>query len=146
MVFGQISTGALSDLEKVTKQAFAMVTYYGLDDEIGNISYYDSTGQQDYSLTKPYSEKTAETIDREVSKMVEKAYQEAIGILTEHREGLAQLANKLIEEEVIFGEDLERIFGKRPWGNSEDEKLKDALLKAAENEPDSQPNNEPENA
>lgn len=146
VVFGQISTGALSDLEKVTKQAFAMVTYYGLDDEIGNISYYDSTGQQDYSLTKPYSEKTAETIDREVSKMVEKAYQEAIGILTEHREGLAQLANKLIEEEVIFGEDLERIFGKRPWGNSEDEKLKDALLKAAENEPDSQPNNEPENA
>jgi cell division protease FtsH len=78
--------------------------------------------------------------------MVEKAYQEAIGILTEHREGLAQLANKLIEEEVIFGEDLERIFGKRPWGNSEDDKLKDALLKAAENEPDSQPNNEPENA
>ena len=146
VVFGQISTGALSDLEKVTKQAFAMVTYYGLDDEIGNISYYDSTGQQDYSLTKPYSEKTAETIDREVSKMVEKAYQEAIAILTEHREGLAQLANKLIEEEVIFGEDLERIFGKRPWGNSEDEKLKDALLKAAENEPDSQPNNEPENA
>ncbi len=146
VVFGKISTGALSDLEKVTKQAFAMVTYYGLDDEIGNISYYDSTGQQDYSLTKPYSEKTAETIDREVSKMVEKAYQEAIGILTEHREGLAQLANKLIEEEVIFGEDLERIFGKRPWGNSEDEKLKDALLKAAENEPDSQPNNEPENA
>ena len=146
VVFGQISTGALSDLEKVTKQAFAMVTYYGLDDEIGNISYYDSTGQQDYSLTKPYSEKTAETIDREVSKMVEKAYQEAIGILTEHREGLAQLANKLIEEEVIFSEDLERIFGKRPWGNSEDEKLKDALLKAAENEPDSQPNNEPENA
>ena len=146
VVFSQISTGALSDLEKVTKQAFAMVTYYGLDDEIGNISYYDSTGQQDYSLTKPYSEKTAETIDREVSKMVEKAYQEAIGILTEHREGLAQLANKLIEEEVIFGEDLERIFGKRPWGNSEDEKLKDALLKAAENEPDSQPNNEPENA
>ena len=146
VVFGQISTGALSDLEKVTKQAFAMVTYYGLDDEIGNISYYDSTGQQDYSLTKPYSEKTAETIDREVSKMVEKAYQEAIAILTEHREGLAQLANKLIEEEVIFGEDLERIFGKRPWGNSEDEKLKDALLKASENEPDSQPNNEPENA
>ena len=146
VVFGQISTGALSDLEKVTKQAFAMVTYYGLDDEIGNISYYDSTGQQDYSLTKPYSEKTAETIDREVSKMVEKAYQEAIGILTEHRDGLTQLATKLIEEEVIFGEDLERIFGKRPWGNSEDDKLKDALLKASENESDSQTNNEPENA
>ena len=132
VVFGQISTGALSDLEKVTKQAFAMVTYYGLDDEIGNISYYDSSGQQDYSLSKPYSEKTAETIDREVSKLIEKAYQEAVAILTDHRDGLSQLANKLIEEEVIFGDDLERIFGKRPWDNSEDEKLKNAALKAAE--------------
>ena len=136
VVFDQISTGALSDLEKVTKQAIAMVTYYGLDDEIGNISYYDSTGQQDYSLTKPYSEKTAETIDKQVSKIIEKAYQEAIAILTEHRDGLTQLANKLIEEEVIFGEDLEHIFGKRPWDNSEDEKLKNAALKAAEKEPE----------
>ena len=135
VVFGQISTGALSDLEKVTKQAFAMVTYYGLDDEIGNRSYYDSTGQQDYSLTKPYSEKTAETIDREVSRLVEKAYQEALAILTDHRDGLTQLANKLIEKEVIFGEDLENIFGKRPWGHAEDEKLKDAAEKASENEP-----------
>ena len=146
VVFGQISTGALSDLEKVTKQAFAMVTYYGLDDEIGNISYYDSSGQQDYSLTKPYSEKTAETIDKEVSKLIEKAYQEAIAILTEHREGLSQLANKLIEEEVIFGEDLEHIFGKRPWNNSEDEKLKDAALKAAENRSENQPENQSQNA
>ena len=136
VVFGQISTGALSDLEKVTKQAFAMVTYYGLDEEIGNRSYYDSSGQQDYSLTKPYSEKTAETIDKEVSKLIEKAYQEAIAILTDHRDGLFQLANKLIEEEVIFGEDLEHIFGKRPWNNSEDEKLKDAALKAADKEPE----------
>ena len=136
VVFGQISTGALSDLEKVTKQAFAMVTYYGLDEEIGNRSYHDSSGQQDYSLTKPYSEKTAETIDKEVSKLIEKAYQEAIAILTDHRDGLSQLANKLIEEEVIFGEDLEHIFGKRPWNNSEDEKLKDAALKAAEKEPE----------
>ncbi|MBR4469264.1 MAG: ATP-dependent zinc metalloprotease FtsH [Bacteroidales bacterium] len=134
VVFGQISTGALSDLEKVTKQAFAMVTYYGLDEEIGNISYYDSTGQQDYSLTKPYSEKTAETIDREVSRLVEKAYQEALAILTDHRDGLTQLANKLIEKEVIFGEDLENIFGKRPWGHADDEKLKDAAEKASENE------------
>ena len=146
VVFGQISTGALSDLEKVTKQAFAMVTYYGLDDEIGNISYYDSSGQQDYSLTKPYSEKTAETIDQQVSRIVEKAYQEAISILTEHRDGLTQLANKLIEKEVIFGEDLEHIFGKRPWGNSEDEKLKSAAQKAAESEPATEPDNEPENA
>ncbi len=146
VVFGQISTGALSDLEKVTKQAFAMVTYYGLDDEIGNRSYYDSTGQQDYSLTKPYSEKTAETIDQQVSKLIEKAYQEAIAILTEHREGLSQLANKLIEEEVIFGEDLEHIFGKRPWGNSEDEKLKNAAQKAADNETAEATENKTENA
>jgi len=146
VVFGQISTGALSDLEKVTKQAFAMVTYYGLDDEIGNRSYYDSTGQQDYSLTKPYSEKTAETIDQQVSKLIEKAYQEAIAILTDHRDGLSQLANKLIEEEVIFGEDLEHIFGKRPWGNSEDEKLKNAAQKAAENEVAEATENETENA
>ena len=154
VIFGQISTGALSDLEKVTKQAFAMVTYYGLDDEIGNLSYYDSTGQQDYSLTKPYSEKTAETIDKQVSKIIEKAYQEAVTILTDHRDGLTQLATKLIEEEVIFGEDLENIFGKRPWGNSEDEKLKNAALKAAEakaelaevEESENKPDNEPENA
>ena len=122
VVFGQISTGALSDLEKVTKQAYAMVAYYGLDDEIGNISYYDSTGQQDFSITKPFSEKTAETIDKQISQLVERAYQEAVSILTEHRDGLAQLANKLIEKEVIFGEDLETIFGKRPWTKEEDVK------------------------
>ena len=121
VVFGQISTGALSDLEKVTKQAFAMVTYYGLDEEIGNLSYYDSTGQQDYSLTKPYSEKTAETIDKEVKKLVEQAYQEALNILSEHRDGLTQLAQKLIDKEVIFSDDLEAIFGKRPWDTPKEE-------------------------
>jgi len=115
VIFGQISTGALSDLEKVSKQAYAMVTYYGLNEVIGNVSFYDSTGQQDFSITKPFSEKTAELIDQEVSKMVEKAYQEAIEILSNHKEGLTELANKLIEKEVIFGEDLEHIFGKRPW-------------------------------
>lgn len=121
VIFGQISTGALSDLEKVTKQAYAMVTYYGLDETIGNISYYDSTGQQDFSLTKPYSEKTAEIIDKEVSKLAEKAYQEALSILNSHKDGLTQLANKLIEKEVIFGEDLELIFGKRPWDATKEE-------------------------
>ena len=129
VVFGQISTGALSDLEKVTKQAFAMVTYYGLNEEIGNLSYYDSTGQQDYSLTKPYSEKTAEVIDKEVSKLIEKAYQEAISILSEHKDGLTQLANKLIDKEVIFGEDLEIIFGKRPW-DKEEHKADEAIEEA----------------
>ncbi len=129
VIFGQISTGALSDLEKVTKQAFAMVTYYGLNEEIGNLSYYDSTGQQDYSLTKPYSEKTAEVIDAEVSKLIEAAYQEAVKILTEHRDGLTQLANRLVEREVIFGEDLEEIFGKRPWSKEEEEKNEDTTQK-----------------
>ena len=121
VIFGQISTGALSDLEKVTKQAYAMVTYYGLDEEIGNLSYYDSTGQQEYSLTKPYSEKTAEVIDKQVSKLAEKAYQEALSILSANKDGLTQLANKLIEKEVIFGEDLELIFGKRPWDETKEE-------------------------
>ena len=119
VIFGQISTGALSDLEKVTKQAYAMVTYYGLNEAIGNVSFYDSTGQQDFSITKPFSEKTAEVIDQEVSKLVEKAYQDALDILNNNKEGLTALADKLIEKEVIFSDDLEHIFGKRPWGNNE---------------------------
>lgn len=126
VIFGQISTGALSDLEKVTKQAYAMVTYYGLNEVIGNISYYDSSGQQDFSITKPFSEKTAEVIDQEISKLIESAYQEAIDILKDHRDGLTRLAEKLIEKEVIFSEDLEQIFGKRPWDKeTESEKLID---------------------
>jgi cell division protease FtsH len=128
VIFGQISTGALSDLEKVTKQAYAMVTYYGLDDVIGNLSYYDSTGQQEYSLTRPYSEKTAELIDKQVSKLAEQAYQEALTILREHQDGLTQLANKLVEKEVIFGEDLELIFGKRPWDNNNEENTNEQKL------------------
>ena len=119
IIFGHISTGALNDLEKVSKQAHAMVMYYGLDEKIGNVSYYDSTGQQDYAFTKPFSEKTAETIDAEVSKIIEKAYQEALRILTEHKEGLTTLANKLIDKEVIFTDDLVAIFGERPWKHEE---------------------------
>ncbi len=119
LVFGHISTGALSDLEKVTKQATAMIAYYGLDERIGNRSYYDSTGQQDYALTKPFSEKTAEIIDEQVSKLIESAYQEALRILGDNIDGLTQLANKLIDKEVVFGDDLEIIFGKRPWVKEE---------------------------
>lgn len=119
IIFGHISTGALSDLEKVTKQATAMVAYYGLDEKIGNVCYYDSTGQQDYSFTKPFSEKTAEIIDKQVSKLIESAYQEALKILNENIDGLTQLANKLIEKEVVFGKDLELIFGERPWVKDE---------------------------
>lgn len=115
VIFGKISTGALNDLEKVTKQAYAMVTYYGLSKKIGNVSFYDSTGQQEYAFNKPFSEKTSEIIDNEISDLVESAYKNAISILSEHKEGLTKLAEKLLEKEVIFGEDLELIFGKRPW-------------------------------
>jgi len=113
VVFGKISTGALSDLEKVTKQAYAMVVFYGLNEKIGNMSFYDSTGQQEYSLTKPYSEKTAQQIDEEISKLIESAYRRAKDILDGNKERLTQLAEILIEKEVIFAEDLETIFGKR---------------------------------
>ncbi len=112
LIFGKISTGALSDLEKVTKQAYAMVSIYGLSDKIGNISYYDSSGQSDYSFSKPYSEKTAEIIDEEVKIMVEKSYKRTLDILRANKDKLTELANKLLEKEVIFRDDLELIFGK----------------------------------
>ncbi len=115
VIFGKISTGALSDLEKVTKQAYAMITIYGLNSKIGNISYYDSTGANEYGFTKPYSEKTAQTIDEEVSKLIETSYLRAKDILTKNKPLLQQLAEKLLEKEVIFKEDLEAIFGKRPF-------------------------------
>ncbi len=115
VIFGKISTGALSDLEKVTRQAQAMVTIYGLNDRIGNITYYDSSGQNDYTFQKPYSEKTAEIIDQEISKIIEEAYDRAIKLLEDNRDKLTQLANRLLEEEVVFKEDLEEIFGKRLW-------------------------------
>lgn len=119
VIFDEISTGALSDLEKVTKQAYAMVTVYGLNPEIGNISFYDSSGSSDYNFTKPYSEKTAEKIDGEVKKIVEAQYERAKQLLRDNREKLAQLANQLLEKEVIFKEDLEKIFGKRPFDTEE---------------------------
>ena len=118
VVFNEISTGALNDLEKATKQAYAMVVYYGLSKKIGNISYFDSTGQQEYSFSKPFSEKTSEVIDSEIKKILEEAYQRAVKILTENKEGLKKLAAKLLDKEVIFGDDLEQVFGKRPWGNA----------------------------
>ena len=115
VIFNKISTGALSDLEKVTKQARAMVTIYGLNDKLGNITYYDSSGQTDYNFSKPYSEETAITIDQEISKMIEEQYQRAIDILEENKDKLTQLADILIDKEVIFKDDLETIFGKRPF-------------------------------
>ncbi|MCW5517727.1 ATP-dependent zinc metalloprotease FtsH [Muriicola sp. Z0-33] len=121
VIFDKISTGALSDLEKVTKQARAMVTIYGLNDEIGNLTYYDSSGQNDYGFSKPYSEDTAQTIDREISKIIEEQYKRAIDVLQENKDKLTILAERLLEKEVIFKEDLEKIFGKRPFDKEIDE-------------------------
>ena len=115
VIFDTISTGALSDLEKVTKQARAMVTIYGLNEKLGNVTFYDSSGQNDYGFTKPYSEVTAKLIDDEISKIIEEQYQRAIQILKEHKDKLTTLANRLLEKEVIFKDDLEHIFGKRPF-------------------------------
>jgi cell division protease FtsH len=123
VVFGKVSTGALNDLERVTKQAYAMVAYFGMSEKIGNISYYDSTGQSEFTFSKPYSEKTAELIDEEAKKIVETQYERAKRILRENKEGLDQLAQKLLEKEVIFSEDLEQIFGKRKGGLPEEQQL-----------------------
>lgn len=114
VVIGQVSSGALDDLEKVTKQAYMMVAYYGLNEELGNISFYDSTGQYEQSLHRPYSEATAEKIDEEVRKLVENAYQRTKKLLQDHRTELEALAHLLLQKEVVFQKDLENIFGKRP--------------------------------
>ena len=122
IVNGQPSTGALNDLERLTKMAYGMVTYYGMSDKVGNMSYYDSTGARGYDLTKPYSEKTAELIDKEVKELVVMIHDRTMKILTENSEGFMQLASLLLEKEVIFADDLERIFGPRA-GASKDESL-----------------------
>jgi ATP-dependent metalloprotease FtsH len=136
ITFGQISTGALSDLEKITKQAYAMVAIYGLNEKIGNISYYDSQGKSEFEMYKPYSEKTAQTIDEEVSKLIEGAYIRTKELLIAHKDQLDKLANVLLEKEVIFKEDLEEIFGKRAY-ESEREALQSIR-------PDSTPEAKPE--
>ena len=122
VIFNKISTGALSDLEKVTKQARAMVTVYGLNDKVGNLTYYDSSNGNEYGFTKPYSERTAETIDKEISAIIEKQYQRAIGILKKNKKKLTQLAEVLLTKEVIFKDNLEEIFGKRPFEKKEPKK------------------------
>ena len=118
IIFGKVSTGALSDLEKVTRQATAMVTIYGLSDKIGNISYYDSSGQNS-GFNKPYSEQTARTIDEEVKELIKIAYKKALKVLEENKSSLTKLANELLNKEVIFKEDLEHIFGIRQWNKDE---------------------------
>ncbi len=115
LIFEKISSGAQNDLEKITKQAYAMVSIFGMSEKVGNVSFYDSSGQSDYSFTKPYSEKTAELIDEEVKVIIDKQYERAIQILKDNAEGHTKLADLLLEREVIFSEDLENIFGKRPW-------------------------------
>jgi cell division protease FtsH len=117
--FDKISTGALSDLEKVTKQAKAMVTIYGLNEKVGNLTYYDSSGQSEYSFQKPYSEKTSEVIDKEIKNIIETQYERALRILEENSDKLDQLADLLFEKEVIFKDDMEEIFGKRPFKKPE---------------------------
>ena len=118
LTFGKISTGALSDLEKVTKQAYAMVSIYGLNERVGNISFYDPQGNN--SFVKPYSDDTAQVIDDEVSKMIEEQYQRALTILSDNQDKLKLLAEKLLEKEVIFKEDLVEVFGRRPWDKEDD--------------------------
>ncbi len=113
LTFGKVSTGALNDLERVTKMAYAMVAYYGMSDKVGTLSYYDSTGQSDMTFTKPYSEQTAQEIDTETKRIIDEAYAMARKVLTEHADGLKQLAELLLAREVVFTEDVERIFGKR---------------------------------
>jgi len=133
--FGKVSTGALNDLEKVTKQAYAIVVYFGLNKEIGNISYYDSSGQNEFAFQKPYSEKTAEVIDQEVRGIVQSAYERAKKIINENREKLENLAQLLLEREVIFREDLETIFGKRPYDKEEDKKFLSPAPQSQETDP-----------
>jgi ATP-dependent metalloprotease FtsH len=131
LIFGKISTGALSDLEKITKQAYAMVSFFGMSEKVGNISFYDSSGQSDFGFTKPYSEKTAELIDKEVKDIIQESYERAVDVLKNNIKGLTELAELLLEKEVIFSEDLERIFGKRK-GEIIKEAQADAEKKLAE--------------
>ncbi|PKP44750.1 MAG: peptidase M41 [Bacteroidetes bacterium HGW-Bacteroidetes-12] len=129
LMFGKISTGALSDLEKITKQAYAMISIYGLSERLGNISYYDSSGQSDYSFSKPYSEKTAQLIDEEVSKLIDESYQRTLAILDKNKDKLILLAEKLLEKEVIFRDDLEAIFGRSAFEEELKEEKKSSKKK-----------------
>ena len=122
LFLGHISTGASNDLERVTKQAYAMVVYFGMSDQMPNLNYYDSTGQE-WGFTKPYSEETARLIDQEVQHLINEQYERAKKILSENAQGHNQLANVLLEREVIYSEDVEHIFGKRPWVSRSEEIL-----------------------
>lgn len=148
VVFNEITTGALSDLEKVTKQAYAMVTVYGLNEKVGNISFYDSNGSGDYNFTKPYSEKTAELIDEEVKIIIQSQYDRAKKLLKDNKDKLDQLASQLLDKEVIFKEDLVTIFGKRPF-DKEDVLLTETTNGASKETPateEAKPTEEPKSS
>lgn len=135
LTYGVVGTGALNDLERANKQATAMVTYYGMSDKLPNICYYDSTGQQDYAFRSPYSEERARIIDEEVSNIIESQYARAKEILSQNADKHRQLAELLLEREVIFTEDVERIFGPRPWKKREDELAEDEKNKELKAQP-----------
>ena len=140
--FNKVSTGALNDLERITKQAYAMVSYFGMSKNVGNISFYDSSGQNEYNFSKPYSEKTAELIDREVKNIVDTAYNRAKELLTRYKKQLTQLAELLLEKEVIFSEDLEKVFGPRKYKKPDTEPLlKQSSLSLKESDPETGSNN-----
>lgn len=145
-IFGRVSSGAQNDLERVTKQAYAMVSIFGMSEKIGTVSFYDSTGQSDYSFTKPYSEKTAQLIDEEAKKIIDQEYQRALSILREHNEGHKQLAQLLLDREVIFSEDMEHIFGKRPWDKHKEAALEATGAGAVPGEPSGEPAAAPSSA
>ncbi len=134
IIFGKISSGAQNDLERVTKQAYAMVSIFGMSDKVGTVSFYDSSGQNDYAFTKPYSEKTAELIDQEAKAIIDGQYKRAVELLREQGEGHQKLAQVLLEREVIFSEDLEHIFGKRKWGKHEEEPKFEEIKKTTDSE------------
>jgi cell division protease FtsH len=146
--FGQVSTGALNDLERASKMAYSIVVYYGLNDKIGNVSYYDSSGQSEYSFSKPYSEETAKVIDQEIHLLIEKAYVRAKLIIEEQKVKIEEIANALLTNEVIFREDVEKILGKRPFAESEpvvltteNQSLKDVENNIVKEEESSEHNN-----
>ena len=130
--FSTISTGALNDLERATKMAYSMVVYYGMSDKLSNISYFDSS-RAEYSFTKPYSEKTAELIDKEVKAIIDEQYNRAKDLINSHREQHKELADLLVEKEVIFADDVERIFGKRPWTSRQEELSKESKKDSEDN-------------
>jgi len=133
VVFGKISTGALNDLERVTKQAYAMVSYFGMSEKIGHISFFDSSGQNEYGFSKPYSEETALTIDKEAKAIIDLAYARSIDLMKQHLPQLTELAELLLEKEVIFADDLERIFGKRKWQSEREIMSQEVLAEIEKN-------------